>query len=239
MSADGPAVTDAPFRGVADPLGPRLQRFVIPRPPPAQNVRTPYAIAASALSAVGAVAGQLSMAVAFGAIGVVGVVDRVRARRADQPATTADVHERGLRAAADVAWADVLVVTIDATSDQGPAPATLTIATRDATTAIVGHADDVGPLVAAIEAAVGPRQLREAEARLLAGHPLTYGRHQLTGYGLMTRDAGVPWRDLGPVRRARGQLVIDASVGAFTTAIAGVHNPGVIERLVAARGRAA
>ena len=55
----------------------------------------------------------------------------------------------------------------------------------------------------------------------------------------MTRDTGVPWRDLGPTRRARGQLEIASPLGAFTTPIAGVHNPGVIERLVAARGRAA
>ncbi|MBL8619794.1 MAG: hypothetical protein JNK64_00790 [Myxococcales bacterium] len=232
-------MSDAPFRGTADPLGARLQRYVIPRPPPAPNVRTPYAIAASALSALGAVAGQLSMAVAFGAIGVIGIADRIKGRRAVQPATNADVHERGLRAIADVAWADVLVVTIDATPDQGPLPATLTIATRDATTAIAGHADDLGPLVAAIEAGVGPRQLREVEARLREGHPLTYGRHQLTGYGLMTRDTGVPWRDLGPAHRARGQLVIESALGAFTTPIGGVHNPGVIERLVAARGRPA
>ncbi|MBK7074083.1 MAG: hypothetical protein IPH44_17445 [Myxococcales bacterium] len=232
-------MSDAPFRGTADPLGPRLHRFVIPRPPPAPNVRTPYAVAASVLSALGAVTGQLSMAVAFGAIGVVGVVDRIKGHRTVQPTTNADVHERGLRVIADVAWADVLVVTIDGTADQGPAPATLTIATRDATTAIVGHADDLGPLVTAIAAGVGPRQRREAEARLIEGHPLTYGRHQLTSYGLMTRDAGVPWRDLGPTRRARGQLVIDSPIGELTTPIGGVHNPWVIERLVAERGRPA
>ena len=218
-------MSDAPFRGTADPLGPRLHRFVIPRPPPAPNVRTPYAVAASVLSALGAVTGQLSMAVAFGAIGVVGVVDRIKGHRTVQPTTNADVHERGLRVIADVAWADVLVVTIDGTADQGPAPATLTIATRDATTAIA--------------AGVGPRQRREAEARLIEGHPLTYGRHQLTSYGLMTRDAGVPWRDLGPTRRARGQLVIDSPIGELTTPIGGVHNPWVIERLVAERGRPA
>jgi hypothetical protein len=202
-------------------------------------VRTPYAVAACVLSALGAVTGTLSVAVAFGAIGVVGVVDRVKGRRAVQPPPHADVHERGLRGVVDVAWADILVVTIDGTADQGPAPATLTIATRDATTAIVGHADDLGPLVAAIEAGVGPRQLREAEARLREGHPLTCGRHQLTSYGLMARDTGVRWRDLGPTRRQRGQLVIASTIGEFATPIASVHNPWVIERLVAERGRAA
>lgn len=242
MSADGPdgggapAVTDAPFRGSVDPLGPRRQRFAIRQPPRPPNVRVPYAIAALALGALGSASGQIQLAITFGGIGMLGVGDWFHGRYGKRPATTVDIHERGLRLDHDLAWAELWEVIVDTTPDQRRAPTTLTLATRDAPTTIAGTAAAVAPLVAAIEAAVGPRQHREAVARLAAGHGVRYGRHAFTEDGLRTRDTLVPWRDLGPMRRFGGGVVCDSKLGEFTAPIADVPNPWVLERLIAERG---
>lgn len=236
---DAPAVTDAPFRGSVDPLGARLQQLVIAAPQRRLTLRGPFIVGAAVVSAFNAVAGHALIAMQFGAFGVVGAMEWRDHRRARPGTTTIAVHERGLRLGVDLPWADVGHVAVDTTPDQGDAPTQLTIVTPDATAVIVGAAAAIGPLVAAIAAAVGPRHHREAAARLAAGQPYSFGRHAFTEDGLRIKGALVPWRDLGPIRARRGKLVCATPRGDVKAPIAGAPNPWMLERLVAERGRAA
>ncbi|MBK7196691.1 MAG: hypothetical protein IPH80_29815 [Myxococcales bacterium] len=234
-----PDVADAPFRGSVDPLGARLERFELPGPRPRLPMRGPYAVGALGLGAVSAVTGHVLPALAWANMGIVGLLGWNEHRRARPRTMTVDAHERGLRLGVDLAWAAIATVTIDTTPDQGDAPTTLTIVTPDATAAVVSTAVAVGPLLAVIAAAVGPRHHREAAARLAEGQAYTFGRHAFTQDGLRIKATLVPWRDVGPIRGRRGKLVCGSPLGRVAAPIAGAPNPWMLERLVAERGRAA
>lgn len=239
MSDDGPAATDAPFRGTADPLGPRLQQFTLAPPGRRLPARPPYIVGAVAVSAVCAVTGNMLAALGFANGAFAGLVGWHAQRRARRRAVTICVHERGLRVDVDLPWDAIDKVTVDTTPDQGDAPTTLSIATGDARATVVGTAKSIGPLVAAIEVAIGPRHHREAAARFDAGQDYAFGQQAFTRDGLRAGDALVAWPDLGPIRRHGGKLVCATPIGTFTTPIVHAPNPWMIERLVAERGRTA
>ena len=238
MSDDGRAdVAEAPFRGSVDPLGARLQRFELAAPLPRLPMRGPYVVGALGLSAVSAVTGSVLTALVFANLTLMGFVGWNERRRARPRITTIDVHERGLRVDVDLPWDAIDKVTVDTTPDQGDAPTTLVLASRDARAAVVGTAAAIAPLAAAIEAAIGRGHHREAAARLAEGQDYAFGQQAFTRDGLRAGDALVAWPDLGPLRRHRGKLVCATPIGTFTTPIVHAPNPWMIERLIAERGR--